>query len=89
MTLPSKECQLLIYEQLQKAFLPTMLEVIDDSAKHVGHVGSTGGAGHYTIVITADCFKHKSQIDIHREIYSALNHLIPSRIHALQIKIVI
>lgn len=76
-----------IHERLQQAFSPIQLEVIDDSEKHKGHVGSRGGAGHYTIKIHADCFKGKSRIAAHREIYKALDDLIPDRIHALQIKI--
>ena len=80
------ERKLVIYEKLQEAFSPTQLVVIDDSAKHAGHAGSANGAGHYTIVIAAECFKHQSRIVIHREIYAVLNHLIPHEIHALQIR---
>jgi len=83
----SVERQRLIYDYLQKAFSPTTLDVIDDSAKHIGHAGSAEGAGHYTIVIAAKCFTNKSRVVIHREIYSVLSHLIPSQIHALQIKV--
>ena len=75
-----------IQQRLEKAFSPTKLEVIDDSHKHVGHVGSRDGAGHYTVIISADCFKNKSLIEIHRDIYKELNDLIPQEIHALQIK---
>lgn len=81
-------CQKQIYELLQNAFVPTQLEIVDDSAKHAGHAGNVNGAGHYTIVIAADCFKNKSRIAIHREIYAVLSDLIPSEIHALQIKLV-
>jgi BolA protein len=83
----TEERQRLIYEILQKAFLPTTLEIVDDSVKHIGHAGGAHGAGHYTVIITADCFKNKSRVDIHRAIYTVLNHLIPAQIHALQIKI--
>ncbi len=75
-----------IKQRLQAAFSPIRLEVQDDSAKHKGHAGSQGGAGHYTIFIEADCFKGKSRVAIHREIYQVLNDMIPEQIHALQIK---
>jgi len=77
----------LIRERLTKAFLPTVLDVIDDSQKHIGHAGSVGGAGHYTVIIAAPDFSGKSRIDIHREIYQVLDDLIPHEIHALRIKI--
>lgn len=77
----------LIKQRLEQKFTPTKLEVIDDSDKHKGHPGSAGGAGHYTIIITADCFVGKTRINIHREIYDVLNDLIPHEIHALQIKL--
>ena len=77
-----------IKQRLEQNFSPTKLEVIDDSAKHKGHPGSAGGAGHYTIIIAANCFTGKSRISIHREIYNVLNDLIPNEIHALQITIV-
>lgn len=75
----------LIQQRLQDAFTPTQLEVQDDSAQHKGHVGSQHGAGHYTVVIAADCFKGKSRVAVHREIYHILSDLIPKEIHALQI----
>lgn len=72
---------------LRKAFNPVFLEVLDDSAKHVGHPGSRGGAGHYTILIKADGLQPLSRIEAHRTIYSVLDELIPDDIHALSIKI--
>lgn len=73
-------------ERLQTAFSPTKLDIIDDSEQHKGHAGSRDGAGHYTVVIAADCFQNKSRVEIHREIYAVLNDLIPNEVHALQIK---
>lgn len=78
-----------ITERLQKHFSPIALEVQDDSDKHIGHAGSRGGAGHYTVTIQSDCFKNKSRIDAHREIYAVLADLIPHEIHALRIVIFI
>lgn len=77
-----------IKQRLQDAFQPTQLDVIDDSAKHVGHAGSRDGAGHYTVVIAAASFQHKTRIAIHREIYQVLTDLIPHDIHALQIRVI-
>lgn len=76
-----------IKKRLTEKFSPTRLDVIDDSEKHKGHAGSAGGAGHYTVIISANCFSGKSRVDIHREIYDVLNDLIPHEVHALRIKI--
>ena len=78
----------LIKTRLQNKFSPTHLEVIDDSAKHAGHAGAQGGAGHYTVIISAEYFSKISRVAAHREIYQVLNDLIPHEIHALQIKII-
>lgn len=63
---------------------PLLLEIVDDSAKHAGHAGSTGG-GHYTLTVVSSQFSGKSQIMRHRMIYDSLQDLIPARIHALSI----
>lgn len=78
-----------IKQRLTQAFSPENLEIIDDSAQHHGHAGSRGGAGYYTVVITADCFKQASRVDAHRKIYAVLNDMIPHEIHALQIRVLI
>jgi BolA protein len=77
-----------IEKRLQEKFSPNQLNILDDSAKHVGHEGSKGGAGHYTVMIAADGFKNKSRVDVHREIYAELEDLIPHEVHALQIKVI-
>lgn len=64
---------------------PVLLDIQDDSAKHAGHAGNTGG-GHYTLTIVSSQFCGKSQIIRHRSVYQALAGLIPGRIHALSIQ---
>ncbi|HZV60988.1 MAG TPA: BolA family protein [Methylophilaceae bacterium] len=64
---------------------PVLIDIQDDSAKHVGHAGNTGG-GHYTLTIVSSQFCGKSQIIRHRFVYDALEGLIPGRIHALSIQ---
>jgi hypothetical protein len=42
---------------LQEAFLPTRLDVINDSARHHGHAGDDGsGESHFTVVIESVAF---------------------------------
>jgi len=64
---------------------PITLDIQDDSAKHAGHAGNTGG-GHFTLTMVSSHFCEKSQIIRHRLIYQAVADLIPTRIHALSIR---
>ncbi|HYD33727.1 MAG TPA: BolA family protein [Methylophilaceae bacterium] len=67
------------------ALEPVLIDIKDDSAKHAGHAGNTGG-GHFSLTIVSSHFCGKSQIIRHRSVYQALEGLIPSRIHALSIQ---
>ncbi len=68
------------------AFLePIELLIEDDSARHAGHAGNSGG-GHFTVTMTSSHFSGKSRIMRHRVVYQALEDLIPRRIHALSIR---
>ncbi len=75
----------MIRQRLQAQLQPTALNVIDDSHLHAGHA-SAGGAGHFTVQIVADCFAGKTLIQRHRLVYSAVDDLMPSEIHALSIQ---
>ena len=74
-------------ERLQQALSPTKLEIIDDSHRHIGHAGSSDGAGHFTVIISAECLNTISRVAAHRMIYDALGDLIPKEVHALKIKL--
>lgn len=74
-------------ERLIAAFNPSFLVIHDLSHKHEGHEGAKGGAGHFSLEITATQFENVSLIIAHRMIYEILASAIPSEIHALKIKI--
>ncbi|HEX4871720.1 MAG TPA: BolA family protein [Nevskiaceae bacterium] len=74
-----------IRERLQRAFAPSRLELIDDSAQHRGHAGARGGAGHYRLLIRAEALRGLSRLEQHRAVYAALAEWIPGEIHALSI----
>ena len=76
----------LIRSRVTSLLSPTYLEIIDDSHKHIGHAGNTGG-GHFTLIIAAEKLNELSKLESHRLIYSMVNDLIPEKIHALSIKI--
>jgi BolA family transcriptional regulator, general stress-responsive regulator len=69
---------------LEHAFAPLSLEVVDDSAHHVGHAGAREG-GHYRVTVVASVFAGRPQLERHRMVYSAVAPLIGRGIHALSI----
>ncbi len=78
----------IIKQRLFEHFAPTYLDIHDDSDQHMGHIGSQGGAKHFTVSISSSIFVDKSRIQCHRMIYALLDDLIPHKIHALRIKII-
>lgn len=75
-----------IKARLNKAFSPSILQVIDDSADHIGHAGAAGGAGHYTVIIQAEAFAGQLPVKKHQMVYAVLNDMIGPEIHALRIQ---
>ena len=75
----------LIRECLEKTLNPTELEIVDDSHLHVGHSGH-GGAGHFQVHIVSEKFNGLATLARHRLVYSALESMMQTEIHALSIK---
>jgi len=69
---------------LQRGLKPLSLEIIDDSAKHAGHAGAREG-GHFQVVLVADAFVGRSQLERHRLVYAAVAPLMGQGVHALSI----
>lgn len=80
-----KETTDLIRHYLTTALKPTLLEIIDNSAAHVGHVGAQKGGGHYNVTIVSDAFEKKTLVQRHQLIYGALGDMMKHDIHALGI----
>jgi len=71
-------------QALEAALHPAMLEIRDDSAKHIGHAGAREG-GHFHVTIEAAAFNGLSQVQRHRMVYAAAAELMGRDIHALSI----
>ena len=69
---------------LERELSPRSLEIFDDSAKHAGHAGAREG-GHFRVVLVADAFKGRSQLERHRLVYAAVAPLMGQGVHALSI----
>jgi BolA family transcriptional regulator, general stress-responsive regulator len=76
----------LIEEKLTTALNPTHLEIIDESHKHAGHAGAREGGGHFVVTIVSDQFAEKTLVQRHRMVYSAIDDLMKTAIHALSIQ---
>lgn len=73
--------------RLRDAFAPETLDIINDSAKHRGHMGDDGsGESHFTIKIEAAVFAGKSRLERQRMVNAALGDIPGKRVHALSIK---
>ncbi len=75
----------LIRECLEETLNPTELEIVDDSHLHAGHSGH-GGAGHFQVHIVSEKFNGLATLARHRLVYSALENMMQTEIHALSIK---
>jgi BolA protein len=75
----------LIKQKLNVALTPNLLEVLDNSAAHAGHVGAKKGGGHYHVTIVSENFEDKSLVQRHQLIYQALGEMMRQDIHALGI----
>ena len=72
---------------VQHAFLPTRLEIINDSARHRGHAGDDGsGESHFTVVIESAAFTGKNRLERQRMVNRALGDIPGQRVHALAIR---
>ena len=76
-----------IEQRLQAALSPDHLAVINDSAKHSGHMGDDGsGESHFTVEIVAQAFTGQSRVNRQRMVTKALAEVLAEKVHALAIK---
>jgi BolA protein len=80
----------LLSERLRERLAPTRLEVLDESAAHLGHAGQDGtGVGtHFRVRIASPLFAGKAKVACHRLVYDALRDYIERErgVHALAIE---
>jgi len=72
---------------LVEAFAPTYLDIRDDSGKHAGHMGARPeGETHFRVTIVSEAFVGESRVARQRRVFAALEDLMETRVHALQLK---
>lgn len=80
-----------IRAKLLSAFAPVSLQVIDDSARHAGHLQHPGGVEdrgetHFTVKVTSASFAGKRLVERHRMVNKALADELAGQVHALAIE---
>jgi BolA protein len=73
-------------QKLVARFEPQHLSIEDESHQHAGHAGAAGGQSHFRVRIVAEAFRGISPVARHRLVYSALDDLLKSDIHAIAIE---
>jgi BolA protein len=74
-------------ERLIQAFAPSRLAIINDSAKHSGHMGDDGsGESHFTVEIEAAAFANLNRLARQRAVIAALGDIVGQRVHAVAIR---
>jgi BolA protein len=79
-----------LHARLAERLAPTQLEVLDESAAHMGHAGSdgTGSGTHFRVRIASPLFTGKPRVACHRLVYDAVRDFIDRDhgVHALAIE---
>ena len=76
-----------IRDKLTEALAPTRLDVVDDSASHIGHAGHDGrGESHFNLVVVSEAFEGLSRVERQRRVYDILAEEMAGRVHALSVR---
>jgi BolA protein len=85
MNQPAASREQRLRQRLESRFMPTLLTIEDESHLHAGHAGAADGHSHFRITIVAEAFRGVSPVARHRLVYTAVDDLLKTEIHALAI----
>ncbi len=73
-----------IRARLEARFQPTVLELVDDSARHAGHAGARPeGETHFNLTIVAAAFAGLDRLARQRLVHQCLAEELAGPVHAL------
>ena len=73
-----------ISDKLSSALAPVVLDIIDESSQHAGHVGARPeGETHFRVKIVSESFTGKSRVERQRMVYQTLADELAGGVHAL------
>ncbi len=76
-----------IEDKLTSALRPTRLRIVDESHRHVGHVGARPeGETHFRVEIVSPAFEGKSRLERQRMAFAVLAEELATDVHALTLK---
>ena len=71
---------------LTRVFSPSVLRVVDDSARHTGHAGARpGGETHYNVLVVSEAFRGMGRVARSRAVHAALAVEFTGGMHALSL----
>ena len=77
-----------IESKLRETFLPTELEVIDESEQHRGHGGwREGGETHFRVRMVSESFSGQSRVARQRAVNACLKEELATSVHALAMEL--
>lgn len=73
-----------IRQKLSHDFRPEVLEIIDESYKHVGHMETGDGKEtHFRVVMVSESFLGKTRVERQRAVLDTLEDEVRGPVHAL------
>jgi BolA protein len=73
---------------LGRAFSPTLLRVMDDSARHAGHAGARPeGETHYNVLLVSAAFRGMARVARSRAVHAVLAAEFADGMHALSLSL--
>lgn len=76
-----------IQEKLARALQPSVLDIVNDSSRHAGHMGDDGsGESHFRVTVVSGVFNGQNRVARQRMVYDLLAEEMKGGIHALSIK---
>jgi len=77
-----------IRTKLNDALNPMLLEIEDESHKHIGHAGARPGeSSHFHIQIVCDAFTPLTRIERYRLVHDILKEELTGPLHALSLSL--